>query len=124
VKFLKNPKISKSPLFQRKAFLKSKGLTDDNIQLACDQAGILNHTDELKNAGQDSIVAINPPNYPIMTQTPHSSWLVKLRDFGNFVLVLGGAAYGVHYLWKVKLQFVNLTRLKILPVLTREHYTS
>ena len=40
VKFLKNPKIAPSPMSTKKAFLKSKGLTEDEINQACQTAGI------------------------------------------------------------------------------------
>ena len=39
-KFLKNPKIASSPLAQKRAFLKSKGLTEAQIESACQRAGI------------------------------------------------------------------------------------
>ena len=40
MKFLKNSKIAPSPLATKKAFLKSKGLSEDQINQACQIAGI------------------------------------------------------------------------------------
>ena len=40
-------------------------------------------------------------NYPLISSNPQNSWLTKLRDLANLVLVLGSATYGLHFLWKV-----------------------
>ena len=40
VKFLKNPKIAPSSMATKKAFLKSKGLSVDEINQACQLAGV------------------------------------------------------------------------------------
>jgi peroxin-14 len=39
VKFLQNPNVQKSSLANRQAFLKKKGLTDEEVQIACERAG-------------------------------------------------------------------------------------
>lgn len=39
VKFLQNPHVAKSPLAKSQHFLRSKGLTDQEIQLACERSG-------------------------------------------------------------------------------------
>merc|ERR1712213_16130 len=39
-------------------------------------------------------------NYPLIATNPQNSWLAKLRDFANFVLIMGSAAYGLHFLWR------------------------
>ena len=33
---------------------------------------------------------------------PEVGWLAKFREFCNFIIIIGGAAYGIHYLWKVE----------------------
>ena len=40
VKFLQNPKIAPSSMATKRAFLKSKGLSDDEINQSCQKAGI------------------------------------------------------------------------------------
>ena len=40
VKFLKNPKIAPSSMATKRAFLKSKGMSDDEINQACQLAGV------------------------------------------------------------------------------------
>ena len=39
VKFLQNPNVQKSSLAHRQAFLRKKGLTEEEIQIACNRAG-------------------------------------------------------------------------------------
>lgn len=38
VKFLQNPNVQKSSLANRQAFLKKKGLTEEEVQIACERA--------------------------------------------------------------------------------------
>lgn len=40
IKFLNNPNVLRSAVGQKQAFLRSKGLTEDEIQLACERAGV------------------------------------------------------------------------------------
>ena len=49
-KFLTNPKIAPSPLAQKRAFLKSKGLTDAQIEMACHQAGISSNEENVASS--------------------------------------------------------------------------
>jgi hypothetical protein len=39
VKFLQNPNVQRSSLAHQQAFLKRKGLTDEEVQIACERAG-------------------------------------------------------------------------------------
>lgn len=40
VKFLQNPKVRKSPLHQKKAFLERKGLSKEEIEMAVQRSGV------------------------------------------------------------------------------------
>jgi len=98
VKFLKNPKIAPSPLATKKAFLKSKGLSEDQINQACQIAGI--SEDDKPNS---QIIEEQPRDghiYPVLNAYPQTSWLVTLRDFANVIFLFGSATYGMHFLWK------------------------
>ena len=103
VKFLKNPKIAPSPLATKKAFLKSKGLSDAQIEEACRRSGV--STASEAPSAMTSLSPSSSPmmkNYPLIATNPQNSWLTKLRDFANFVLIMGSAAYGLHFLWRVR----------------------
>jgi hypothetical protein len=41
VKFLQNPNVQKSSLANQQAFLKRKGLTDEEVHIACERAGAI-----------------------------------------------------------------------------------
>ena len=98
VKFLKNPRIVSSPLATKKAFLKSKGLTDNQIEEVCAKAGIANESPETPSEMMPA-----DAEYPLIKSNPQTTWLVRLRDLANVIFVFGGAACGIHYLWKVSL---------------------
>ena len=81
MKFLQNPRLASSPLSTKKAFLKSKGLSDEQINEACAKAGV------------SSTPQIPPhANYPLIVQNPQTTWLVKLRDAANVLVICGGLA--------------------------------
>ena len=116
---MKNPKIAPSPLAQKRAFLKSKGLTDAQIEMACHQAGISSNEENVASSQPSPSSSSSPvvmKNYPLISSSPNpqNSWLTKLRDLANLVLVLGSAAYGLHFLWKVK-------QIKKLPIEKKPH---
>ena len=99
MKFLQNPRLASSPLTTKKAFLKSKGLSDEQIEEACAKAGIFANPQEVPPVPA-------APNYPLIVQNPATTWLVRLRDFANFIVICGGVATAFWYLWKVILKDV------------------
>lgn len=40
VRFLNNPNVTERPFQQKQSFLKSKGLTDEEIRISCDRANV------------------------------------------------------------------------------------
>lgn len=80
---------------QKRQFLKSKGLTDADIDIACVRAGV---------------PLVDPPPLPRSPSfaSPHTvleshrtSWGKTLRDVLEIAALLGGVAYGVYHFWKV-----------------------
>jgi peroxin-14 len=103
VRFLQNPKVSSSPLQQKRDFLISKGLTNQEVDLACQRVGVSTVTshEHMTSPPQNHVIA-TIPTYPVQTfQGPR--WLQNFRDFLHFVVLLGGAAYGCYYLWRVSI---------------------
>lgn len=43
VRFLQNSQVAKSPLAQSQKFLQKKGLTDQEIKIACERSGAYNN---------------------------------------------------------------------------------
>ncbi|XP_073326428.1 peroxisomal membrane protein PEX14 isoform X1 [Pagrus major] len=95
VKFLQNPKVRQSPLATRKAFLKKKGLTDEEVELAIQRSG---STEEVL-----PLSPVGPPHPLHATQlvpAPHSPTGYRWRDYGALTIIMVGIAFGFHQLYK------------------------
>ncbi|XP_014747365.1 PREDICTED: peroxisomal membrane protein PEX14 isoform X1 [Sturnus vulgaris] len=94
VKFLQNPRVRQSPLATRRAFLKKKGLTDEEIDLALQQSGT--STDEPPSPGAATHPVPAQPPPPVVYSPPGSRW----RDYGALAIIMAGIAFGFHQLYK------------------------
>uniref|UniRef100_A0A4W6C619 Peroxisomal membrane protein PEX14 n=1 Tax=Lates calcarifer TaxID=8187 RepID=A0A4W6C619_LATCA len=95
VKFLQNPKVRQSPLATRKAFLKKKGLTDEEVELAIQRSG---STEEVL-----PLSPVGPPHPLHATQlapVAHSPAGYRWRDYGALTIIMVGIAFGFHHLYK------------------------
>ncbi|KAK5863412.1 hypothetical protein PBY51_000442 [Eleginops maclovinus] len=95
VKFLQNPKVRQSPLDTRKSFLKKKGLTDVEVELAIQRSG---STEEVL-----PLIPVGPQHSPHATQlalAPHSPTSYRWRDYGALTIIMVGIAFGFHQLYK------------------------
>ncbi|XP_029434996.1 peroxisomal membrane protein PEX14 isoform X2 [Rhinatrema bivittatum] len=96
VKFLQNPRVNQSPLATRKVFLKKKGLTDEEIEIALQQSGTA--IDDSQSSGPPAhMVPIQPPH--LITQPYHSGGS-RWRDYGALAIIMTGIAFGFHQLYK------------------------
>ncbi|XP_015283306.1 PREDICTED: peroxisomal membrane protein PEX14 [Gekko japonicus] len=94
VKFLQNSRVRQSPLATRRVFLKKKGLTDDEIEVAFQQSGTAK--DEPQHQSLSSqLVPTQPP--PLAPYSPPSS---RWRDYGALAIIMAGIAFGFHQLYK------------------------
>ncbi|KDR22342.1 peroxisomal membrane protein PEX14 isoform X2 [Zootermopsis nevadensis] len=99
VKFLQNPNVQKSSLTHQQAFLKKKGLTDEEVQIACERAGCVGRqSSNLQTVLQHTPVPVTslPPPYVLH----HQSVWSKFRDTLNTIAVIGGIAYGIYWFYK------------------------
>ncbi|XP_041316224.1 peroxisomal membrane protein PEX14 isoform X2 [Pyrgilauda ruficollis] len=94
VKFLQNPRVRQSPLATRRAFLKKKGLTDEEIDLAFQQSGT--STDEPQSPAPSTQPLPAQPPHPVVYSPPGSRW----RDYGALAIIMAGIAFGFHQLYK------------------------
>ncbi|NXK92456.1 PEX14 protein, partial [Formicarius rufipectus] len=90
VKFLQNPRVRQSPLATRRAFLKKKGLTDEEIDVAFQQSG----TGTEEPPAPATVPAQHP--HPLPYSPPGSRW----RDYGALTIIMAGIAFGFHQLYK------------------------
>ncbi|KAM4609853.1 peroxisomal membrane protein PEX14 [Polymixia lowei] len=95
IKFLQNPKVRQSPLATRKAFLKKKGLTDEEVELAIQRSGSTEEVPALSPVG---------PPHPLhalqLAPGPHSPTAYRWRDYGALTIIMVGMAFGLHHLYK------------------------
>ncbi|XP_028663661.1 peroxisomal membrane protein PEX14 isoform X1 [Erpetoichthys calabaricus] len=96
VKFLQNQKVRQSPVATRKAFLKKKGLTDEEIELALHRSGTT--ADEVHGLASSSQQhPLYPPHVvPAQYSPPESRW----RSYGALAILMAGMAFGFHHLYK------------------------
>ncbi|XP_030078315.1 peroxisomal membrane protein PEX14 isoform X1 [Microcaecilia unicolor] len=96
VKFLQNPRVHQSPLATKKLFLKKKGLTDEEIELALQQSGPA--PDESQSSGPSAqIIPVQPAHLISQSYRPGGS---RWRDYGALAIILAGIAFGFHQLYK------------------------
>ncbi|XP_052396477.1 peroxisomal membrane protein PEX14 [Carassius gibelio] len=93
VRFLQNQQVRQSPLATRKAFLKKKGLTDEEVDLAIERAG---------STEEPLTVAVPRPAHLVhpVPLAPYSPSGYRWRDYSALAVVLAGMAFGFHHLYR------------------------
>ncbi|XP_063001583.1 peroxisomal membrane protein PEX14 [Elgaria multicarinata webbii] len=94
VKFLQNPRVRHSPLATRRSFLKKKGLTDEEVDLALQQSGTAK--EEPQPLSLSTQLVPNPPPHLAPYSPPSSRW----RDYGALAIIMAGIAFSFHQLYK------------------------
>nr|XP_005162340.1 peroxisomal membrane protein PEX14 [Danio rerio] len=93
MRFLQNQQVRQSPLATRKAFLKKKGLTDEEVDLAIQRSG---------NTDEPLALAVPGPMHfahPVPL-APHSPSGYRWRDYSALAVILAGIAFGFHHLYR------------------------
>ncbi|XP_049807718.1 peroxisomal membrane protein PEX14 [Schistocerca nitens] len=88
-RFLSNQKIQQSPLTYRQKFLKSKGLTDEEISIAFERSFT-------PLPDTQTSIAI-PPQQIIL---PRPTFWSRFRDIGNSIALIAGALYALYLFYK------------------------
>uniref|UniRef100_A0A8D0CEH1 Peroxisomal membrane protein PEX14 n=1 Tax=Salvator merianae TaxID=96440 RepID=A0A8D0CEH1_SALMN len=94
VKFLQNPRVRQSPLANRRLFLKKKGLTDEEIDVALEQSG--SGKEDLQSPSLSTQLVPTQPPHLAPYSPPSSRW----RDYGALAIIMAGLAFGFHQLYK------------------------
>lgn len=107
VEFLKNPKVSGSPIGPKKEFLKKKGLTEDEINKAFKLASVDATVDQgvVHNSSDYTVVPIPPRQvYPYLQTYPYQlTPFQKIKEFFNTAALIGATVYCVYWFYKVLL---------------------
>lgn len=93
-KFLQNLKVQARPVEQRKAFLRSKGLTEEEIVAAFSQAGV----SMVETAPARSV----QPNVPVVPNTVMEtrSILTLIKDYSTVTIIIGSVVYALHWFYQ------------------------
>lgn len=94
VNFLNNPKVARSTLIQKRNFLASKGLTDEEIQRAFEKVGIF---EKMGDTQDETRINIQPQTYKHQMTT-----FEKIKDIISSAALISGIAYGIYVFYKVK----------------------
>lgn len=97
ISFLQNSKVKQSGLLQKQNFLRSKGLTENEIQIACERAGVFS-TDP--NASTVINMGTRPQNYPMAVQTTSITTLQKIREVLTSTALLAGIVYAIYEVYQ------------------------
>ncbi|KAK0132321.1 Peroxisomal membrane protein PEX14 [Merluccius polli] len=89
VKFLQNPKVRQSPLDTRRVFLKKKGLTDEEVELAI-----------LRSGSTEEVLTLSPLGPPPIVPVTHSPQGYRWRDYSAMAVIMVGLAFGLQHLYK------------------------
>jgi len=94
-KFLQNPRVRRTTLVQKQNFLRQKGLTEEEIQLACEHAGIFL---EDQNMTTNHLMPSRKP-FQYRDEKRLSLW-VKAKDIANLVALISIGSYSLYSFWK------------------------
>lgn len=98
VRFLTNPNVVDRPFQQKQSFLKSKGMTNEEINIACERANV--HTSEPR---QDAMIPMyGLPQHTVAPQ-PTSLW-IRVRDVLHTFALLGGLGYVLYWVYKAYIE--------------------
>ena len=104
VEFLKNPKVSGSPISPKREFLKKKGLTEDEINKAFKLASVDATVDQdvVHNSSDYTVVPIPPRQvYPYLQTYPYQlTPFQKIKEFFNTAALIGATVYCVYWFYK------------------------
>lgn len=120
--FLQNQSVKRNPLSQKQQFLRSKGLTEEEIQIACERSGVFttDPNSTVINMGISAPTAsamaakysLNQPN----SMWPVQTTLQKIKDVLSSTALFAGIAYAIYLFYKVRFtkQFSWLHNLGIV----------
>lgn len=103
VKFLLNPQVQNSPLSQRRAFLKKKGLTDDEIKVAIERSGVKDPSPSLPPKPGQQLPPSAVSSYNVATPPPvppAPTLYSRGRDFAAIAVIISGVTYGLYKLFQ------------------------
>ncbi|XP_030754582.1 peroxisomal membrane protein PEX14 isoform X1 [Sitophilus oryzae] len=94
IKFLQNPKVINSSLAQKQNFLQRRGLSDEEIRIACEKSGAYTHHEQqLSSPSPPYSYSLNPYQKSMSTQI---TLFDKVRDLVQNIALFSIVAYVLH----------------------------
>lgn len=87
-----------TPLSQKQKFLQRKGLTDTEIQIACDKSGAYNKHEVQSHVQSPTVGPLNPYNPYNQVQY---SFFHKIREIVHNIAIFSVVAYVIHKFYQV-----------------------
>jgi len=101
VNFLYNENVRRSPISQKQKFLRSKGLTEDEIQIAFEKAGVFSSDPNTAiKLGINSSQSNHSNQNFVLHQIPVVSTFTKIKEFLNSAAIISGLLYAVYKFYK------------------------
>lgn len=113
VNFLQNAKVRHTTLMQKRQFLQSKGLTNDEIELACQRAGIF--TDD-PNMPTLINISSSGAEQPQLVLQPRQSAYGRIKEVLHNLALISGVAYAIYLFWKKYVEPFLFGKKKKKPV--------
>uniref|UniRef100_A0A8D8R470 Peroxisomal membrane protein PEX14 n=1 Tax=Cacopsylla melanoneura TaxID=428564 RepID=A0A8D8R470_9HEMI len=102
VAFLKLPQVQASPLKGKQEFLRSKGLTDEEVRISCEIAGAF---DQVGGKNQNAFISdISSNNYALIQQVPQRQWLFVIKDVASIAAIVVGIFFMSQAIYQKYLQ--------------------
>lgn len=105
INFLSNPNVKESPMSQKEAFLKKKGLTTEEIKIAFEKTS--NHLITVPAIHQIHLADPGQSAAPI-------SQFQKIKDILHIITLIAGTSYALHYLYKVSMKILLIVSYIII----------
>ncbi|XP_014093065.3 peroxisomal membrane protein PEX14 [Bactrocera oleae] len=113
VNFLQNAKVRHTTLMQKRQFLQSKGLTNDEIEVACQRAGIF--TDD---PNMPTLINISNSGleHPQLVLQPRQNAYGRIKEVLHNLALISGVAYAIYLFWKKYVEPFLFGKKKKKPV--------
>lgn len=102
VRFLTNPNVVDRPFQQKQSFLKSKGMTDEEVRIACERANVRADI-TVPQPQQIAVTSMQGlPHYSVVP--PQTSVWIRMRDILHTLALLGGISYAIFWVYKTYIE--------------------
>lgn len=101
IKFLQNPNVVNTPLAQKQKFLQRKGLTDQEIQLACEKSGAYNNYEVQSQIPPSASLFLNSPRHNSQNYPVHLSFFDRIKEVVHNIAIFSIVAYTLQKLYQV-----------------------